>query len=199
MPQSFKELMDLKLPLGTDLTLSALLAALVTLLLCLLATRFLLKLSRRVLEKTKLDERVQKYALAGLKFLLYVLTGLIVIDGLGIKVSSLVALLSVASLGVTLAAEDILGNVAGGLVLLSSHPFSIGDFIEVGGTSGTVEEIGLNHTKLVTPDGQRVMLPNRELASSKLINYTVLGKRRIARKVTASYEAPAATVKAACL
>ena len=67
------------------------------------------------------------------------------------------------------------------------------------GTSGTVEEIGLNHTKLVTPGGQMVMLPNKELAGSKMINYTVLGRRRIEQKVSASYDAPTETVKAACL
>ena len=99
---------------------------------------------------------------------------------------------------VPLAAEDILGNVAGGLVILSSHPFSIGDFIEADSTSGTVEEISLNHTKLITPEGVLVMLPNKELASSKVSNYTLLGRRRVTRKVTASYDAPTETVKAAC-
>ena len=110
----------------------------------------------------------------------------------------LVALLSVGSLGVTLAAEDILGNVAGGLVILSAHPFSIGDYVEVGGVAGTVHEISLNHTKLVTPDGHLVMLPNKELASSQMTNYTVLGRRRVVQRVAASYDAPTETVKAAC-
>ena len=112
--------------------------------------------------------------------------------------TSLVALLSVGSLGVTLAAEDILGNVAGGLVILSSHPFSIGDYVEVSGVAGTVHEISLNHTKLVTPDGSLVMLPNKELASSQMTNYTVLGRRRVVQKIAASYDAPTDTVKAAC-
>ena len=93
---------------------------------------------------------------------------------------------------------NIYANVAGGLVILSSHPFSIGDYVEVSGVAGTVHEIGLNHTKLVTPDGHLVMLPNKELASSQMTNYTVLGKRRVVQKVTASYEAPTETVKAAC-
>ena len=92
----------------------------------------------------------------------------------------------------------ILGNVAGGLVILSSHPFSLGDFVEVSGTSGTVHEISLNHTKLVTPDGLMVMLPNKELASSQMINYSTLGRRRITWKVSASYDAPTETVKEAC-
>lgn len=97
-----------------------------------------------------------------------------------------------------LAAEDILGNVAGGLVILSAHPFSIGDYVEVGGVAGTVHEISLNHTKLVTPDGHLVMLPNKELASSQMTNYTVLGRRRVVQRVAASYDAPTETVKAAC-
>ena len=98
----------------------------------------------------------------------------------------------------TLAKFSILGNVAGGLVILSAHPFSIGDYVEVGGVAGTVHEISLNHTKLVTPDGHLVMLPNKELASSQMTNYTVLGRRRVVQRVTASYDAPTETVKAAC-
>ena len=109
------------------------------------------------------------------------------------------ALLSVLTLGITLAAEDILGNVAGGLVILSSHPFALGDFIEAGGTSGTVREIGLNHTKLETANGQMILMPNKDLSSSKIINYTVLGRRRIVRTVTASYDAPTETVMTACM
>ena len=104
--------------------------------------------------RTKLDERIRKYVLAGAKLLLYIVTVLIVAESLHIPMTSLVALLSVGSLGVTLAAEDILGNVAGGLVILSPPtPFSIGDYVEVSGVAGTVHEISLNHTKLVTPDG----------------------------------------------
>lgn len=199
MPTSISDLLAYKLPVGSNLTISSLISSLLTLVLCLLGVRLLLKLARRLLAKTKLDDRIQKYIVRGLKLLLYILTLIIVIDGLGIKVSSLVALLSVGSLGVTLAAEDILGNVAGGLVILSSRPFTIGDFVEANGTAGTVEEISLNHTKVVTPDGQLVMLPNKELASSKLTNFTVLGRRRIKQVVTASYDAPTDVVKQACM
>ena len=181
------------------IALEDILAALVTLLVCLLAVKLLLKLARRLLARTKLEERVRRYVLAALKLLLYALTVIFTAGSLGVNMSSLVALLSVGSLGITLAAEDILGNVAGGLVILSSHPFAIGDFIESGGVSGTVEEISLNHTKLTTPDGLTALLPNKELAASKVTNYTVLGRRRIAWKMTASYDAPTETVKAACL
>lgn len=180
------------------ISLENLLIAAVTLLICLLASRLLLRLARRLLARTRLEERIRRYILALLKALLYVLTAVFTGVSLGVNMNSLVALLSVGSLGVTLAAEDILGNVAGGLVILSSHPFSIGDFIESGGVSGTVEEISLNHTRLTTPDGLVALLPNKELASSRVTNYTLLGRRRIAWKMSAAYAVPTETVKAAC-
>ncbi len=180
------------------LTLSKILSAAATLLVCLLAVRLLTKVARKLLSASKLDARIQKYLLTGIRLVLYVITVVIVAESLNINTTSLVALLSVGSLGITLAAEDILGNVAGGLVILSSHPFSIGDFVEANGVSGTVEEISLNHTKLVTPDGLLVMMPNKELASARMTNYTVRGSRRVVQKVTASYDAPTETVKEAC-
>ena len=180
------------------LTVENLLSALVTLLLCLGAVRLMTTLARRALNRTRLDGRIKDYVLRGLRFLLYTVTALIVAESLGIPASSLVALLSVFALAVSLAVQDVLSNVAGGLVILSAHPFAIGDYIEASGTAGTVEEITLNYTKLITPDGLLVMLPNKSLADSQMTNYTTLGRRRIAWKLSASYNAPTETVKAAC-
>ncbi len=179
-------------------SLGDVITAVIMLLLCLLVIRVVLKVVGRLLARSRLDGRVQKYLLSGIKLGLYVIMVIIVVSSLGINMSSLVALLSVASLGITLAAEDILANVAGGLVILSAHPFLIGDFIEASGISGTVEEITLNYTKLLTPDGHTVMLPNKSLADSQMTNFSTLGRRRITQVVTASYDAPAEEVKAAC-
>ena len=181
-------------------SLSRILSAVLTLLVCLIVSRLLLKLAKRLLDRSKkLTARLRQIVLTSGKVVLYLLTGIITAEALGLNTSSLTALVSVLTLGLTLAAEDILGNVAGGLVILSSRPFAQGDFIEAGGVSGAVREIGLNHTKLETPDGQVVLVPNKDLSSSKIINYTVLGRRRVVRAVTASYDAPAEAVKAACM
>ena len=115
------------------------------------------------------------------------------------RTSSITAIASVLTLGLTLATQDIMSNVAGGLIILSTHPFSIGDVIESDGTVGTVRDISLNHTRIETADGQIILLPNRSLSGSKIINYTVLGRRRIVRTVTASYDAPTETVMTACM
>lgn len=181
-------------------SLSHILSALLTLLVCLVAARLLLKLAKRLLHRVqRLNDRLRQIILTALKVVLYLLTGIITAEALGLNTSSLTALVSVLTLGVTLAAEDILGNVAGGLVILSSHPFNIGDEIEVSGTTGTVREITLNHTKLETADGHFIMQPNKELSSSRIVNYTALGRRRVVRRITASYDAPTDTVKTACL
>lgn len=181
-------------------SLGHILSAILPLLICLVAVRLLLKLAKRLLDRSKrMNDRLRQIILTAVKVVLYILTGIITAGALGLNTSSLTALVSVLTLGVTLAAEDILGNVAGGLVILSSHPFNIGDEIEVSGTTGIVREITLNHTKIETFDGQFVMQPNKELSSSRVINYTAMGRRRVVRKITASYDAPTEQVKAACL
>lgn len=181
-------------------SLSHILSAILTLLICLLVSRLLLKLAKKLLHRgKKLNDRLRQIILTAIKMVLYVLTGIITAGALGLNTTSVTALVSVLTLGVTLAAEDILGNVAGGLVILSSHPFNIGDEIEISGTVGVVREIALNHTKVETCNGQYVMLPNKELSSSRIINYTTMGRRRVVVNVTASYDAPTDTVKAACM
>lgn len=195
--------MNISKVLNTSLggfTVGHILSALLTLLVCLLVVRLLMKLITRLVGRAqKLNERLQKIILTAVKAVLYVLTAIITAGALGINTTSLTALMSVVTLGVTLAAEDILGNVAGGLVILSSHPFAIGDVIEVDGTEGTVREITLNHTKIETYDGQIIMQPNKALSSAKVVNHSALGRRRIVHNVTASYDAPTEAVRAACL
>lgn len=188
-------LSDVKL--GT-LTLGDAVGAVITALVILLVIRIVVRLVSRLLAKTSVEAKVQLYIKAGIRAVLYIVGALIVLEKLGVQATSLVALLSVFSLGLTLAAEDIIGNMAGGLVIFSSHPFNIGDVLEADGVTGTVQEIRLYHTRLQTADGLTVLIPNKELSASKMINYTTLGRRRVSITVTASYDAPTEAVKAAC-
>lgn len=195
---TFTKLTGISTGLG-HITVGDLLSAGVTLLVSLIVLRLFVRVVSRVMEKGTLDGRVRKYVIKGLNFIGYVIIIILVIERLGVNSSSLVALLSVGSLGVTLAAEDILGNVAGGLVILSSHTFALGDFIETNGVSGTVEEIALNHTKLLAPDGTVLVIPNKAISAARFTNYTALGKRRVSMKINASYDAPTEKVKRACM
>ncbi len=161
------------------LTVGNLLSALALLLVCLAAARLLLGVAGKLLGRSGgMDERMKRYILKGLKGLLYLLTALIVAGSLDIDVTSLIAVISVFGLAVSLAVQDVLGNVAGGMVLLFSKPFTLGDYVSTADGEGEVAEITLTHTKLDTPSGQRVMLPNSRLTAGQIVNYTVRGVRR---------------------
>lgn len=181
------------------MTLEQLLTSLIILVACLVAAKLILALTRRLAGRSKMDDRVRRYILGGVKAMLYVVVILIVAQSLGIPVTSLIALVSVFGLAVSLAIQDVLSNVAGGMVILFSKPFSIGDYIETTDGEGTVVEISLTHTKLDTYGGQRVMLPNKAVVAGKIINYSARGIRRVDHTVTASYDDATEAVRAACL
>ena len=180
-------------------TVERVLQALVLLLVCLVVIRIILRLVNRVCSHPRFDPRIRRYLITTLKALLYVLTILIVADSLGIPMTSLVALFSVLGLAISLAVQDVLSNVAGGLVILFSKPFQVGDYIETDACTGTVVAIDLIHTKLDTYGGQRVMLPNKAVVAGKIINYSARGIRRVDHAVTASYDDATEAVRAACL
>lgn len=182
-----------------SISLGTLLSALLTLVICVIVIRLITSLLRRVLDKTPLDNRLQKYISSTVRCVMWIVAILIIAQELGIPITSLVALLSVLTLAISLAVQNALSNVAGGLVILISKPFQPGDFIECPDGSGTVKEINLTYTHLDTPDGLRICIPNSNLSSSKVINYTVLGCRRVEHTITASYDAPVNTVRQACL
>lgn len=181
------------------LTVGRLLSALLLLLVCLAVVRLLLGMTRRLVGRAALDERIKRYILRGLRAFLYLLTALVMAGSLNIDVSSLIALVGVFGLAVSLAVQDVLGNVAGGMVLLFSKPFTLGDYVSTADGEGEVAEITLTHTKLDTPAGQRVMLPNSKLMAGQIVNYTVRGVRRADHAVSASYDDAPEAVRSACL
>ena len=182
------------------LTVGRALSALALLLVCLAAARLLLGVAGKLLGRSGgMDERMKRYILKGLKGLLYLLTALVMAGSLNIDVSSLIALVGVFGLAVSLAVQDVLGNVAGGMVLLFSKPFTLGDYVSTADGEGEVAEITLTHTKLDTPAGQRVMLPNSKLTAGQIVNYTVRGVRRADHAIAASYDDGPEAVRRACL
>ena len=156
---------------------------------CLVVMKVLLKVLDRALGRSKLDPSLQKLLRGILKAGLWFVTAIIVLGCLDVEVTSLVAVLSVVGLAFSLALQNFLSNAAGGMQLLASHPFSVGDFVEAGGCSGTVEEIGLFYTKLTTPDNKLVQMPNSSIVSANITNFSHLPTRRVELKVSASYDA----------
>ena len=96
-----------------------------------------------------------------------------------------------------MALQNTLSNLAGGIMILVSKPFEVGDYVEADGVGGTVISIGLAYSTLATVDNKEIFIPNSQVAAAKIINYTKLGKRRVELTFSASYDAPTETVKQA--
>ena len=162
---------------------------------CLVVIRVTVNLMDRAMERAKMDRGVRTFLRSGLRVTLWMVTVCVLLGYLGVPMTSLVALLSVLGLAVSLAIQGTLSNLAGGIMLLTAHPFSAGDFVEAGGVSGTVEEIGLVYTKLCTVDNKVVYIPNGEVSGKTIVNYSANDKRRVELKFTVSYDAPQQKVK----
>lgn len=181
------------------LSLISILYALATFLICLIAKKVIIKLISSALKRTKLDNKLSGFVVRGLNAVLWVVICLIVGDSLGINLTSMVALFSVVGLAFSLAIQDSLSNLAGGIMLLSNRPFKIGDYVEAAGQEGTVQSIGIIYTQLTTVDNRLVFIPNSSISSSKIINYSSQPNRRIEIKVSASYDDPTQKVKSTLL
>ena len=160
----------------------------------LLAIRIVMTVIKKLLEKTHLEKAAHGLVKSVVRVVLYILLGLILAGSLGIDVTSIVALASVLTLAVSLSVQNLLTNVLGGFTLLYTHPFKSGDFVEVAGKSGTVQEIGMAYTKLATPDNKIISIPNSSVVAGDIINYTVSGTRRVEVRVQAVYAEPSQKV-----
>ncbi len=180
-----------------SLTPQKILPALLILAIGFLIVKLLLKLFDRALQRSKLDKTMFTFVKTVMRILLYAILLLVAASALGIDVTSLVAILSVVSLAISLAVQNALSNVVGSVTLLATHPFHVGDYVQIGADAGTVEEITMSYTKIVTPDGRRIYIPNSDAATARICNYSVIGKRRVELYFNAAYSDPVDKVKAA--
>ncbi len=178
-------------------SLGGVLSTLLVLLVCLVIRRLFLRLFYRMLDRTKLEGSVKGFLKAAINVALWIVLVLIVADKLGIPMSSLVALVSVVSLALSLSVQNILTNLFSGMTILGTHPFIAGDWVDIGGTAGTVQSVGLFYTIIKVPDGRMVHIPNSTVAESKVENYTSFPTRRIDIDVSASYDDPTEAVHGA--
>ena len=165
-------------------------AAVITLVVGVLAIRVVMKVLQKTLEKSKLEKAAHSLITSLAKAAMYVLLALIVASGLGIDVSSIVALASVLTLALSLALQNMVSNIIGGFTILYTHPFHSGDYVEIAGQGGTVKEINMTYTVLATPDNKLVSIPNSAVVAAQIVNYSVTGTRRVEVNVSASYEVP---------
>lgn len=152
-----------------------------------------IKIFRKMVKKSLIrgnaEQGVIQFLDSFIKAGLYVILVLAIASGFGVDAASVVAVLGSAGVAIGLAIQGSLANLAGGVLILLLKPFKVGDYIkeDTGGNEGTVEEIQLFYTRLVTPENKIIILPNGNLANASLTNVTYAPDRRLDVKVGISY------------
>ncbi|WP_052548099.1 mechanosensitive ion channel family protein [Enhygromyxa salina] len=141
----------------------------------------------RLMRKRDLDEALARFLASIAQYLVLAATVIAALGHVGVETTSLVALLGTAGLAIGLALQGSLSHFASGVMLLVFRPFTIGDFVEAGGKSGTIAEVGLFATSMTTLGNERVTIPNGAITGGPITNFTILGKRRAQIDVGVAY------------
>lgn len=160
--------------------------------------KWIRKLVRKMLERSNVDKGVETFVDSLLKFMLYGILLFTIATKFGFDTASVAALIASAGVAVGLAVQGSLSNFAGGILILLLKPFVVGDYIieDNHGDEGTVKEIQLFYTKLLTVDNRTVVIPNGMLTNNSLTNVTHMDERKLELKVSISYESDLLKAKA---
>lgn len=180
-----------------ELSLSKLLAAVLILIVCVIIIRVFLKASEKMLNRSRIDRSLHTFIRSAVKIVLIFITVLLLAGTLGIDTSSLLAIFGLAGLAVSLSVQDSLSNFVSAVMLLTTKPFQVGDYVNVSGQEGIVQQIGLLSTVIYTLDNRRIHIPNSQIAADKIVNFTGVEKRRVDLTFTAGYSCDTELVKAA--
>ncbi|MGN1105496.1 MAG: mechanosensitive ion channel family protein [Huintestinicola sp.] len=152
-------------------------------------SKILLSIIDKAMGRSRIDETAQGFlrSLIGIIFSAFVIV--IALSTLGIPMTSIVTTIGAAGVAVALALQNSLSNVAGGFLILMNKPFVKGDFINTNGNEGTVEDISILSTKLLTLDNKVIYIPNSMISGSTLVNYSREENRRVDVVFSIAYEA----------
>ncbi|MCC5812150.1 MAG: mechanosensitive ion channel [Ectothiorhodospiraceae bacterium] len=172
---------------GTELVLN-LLAAIVIFLVGRWVALFVHRLVVKAMERAKLEPILVKFLGNMIYALLLIFVVLAAISQVGIQTTSLIAVLGAAGLAVGLALQGSLANFAAGVLIIIFRPYRVGDYIEGGGVAGTIDEVQIFTTVLNTPDNRRVIVPNGQMMSGTITNYSSHPTRRVDLVASVSYD-----------
>jgi small conductance mechanosensitive channel len=134
---------------------------------------------RRMLQRSRVDETLVSFITSVSYVAIMAFVIIAAVGKLGVQTASFVAVIGAAGLAVGLALQGSLANFAAGVLMVIFKPFKVGDFIEAGGSTGVVEEIGIFTTELKSPDNKKIIVPNAKVTGDNIINYTAKDKRRV--------------------
>lgn len=154
-----------------------------------------LTLLRRAMSRGKMEKIAQSFIINILRYVLYLILLLILLSHIGVEITGIITALSAAVLAVGMALKDSIANLANGIIIVSMKMVRKGDFISVGGTDGTVDDINFLFTTVNTPDNKRIFIPNSKMTSDALVNYGMNGSRRVDFTFSVAYESDVELVK----
>ncbi|MBN2255887.1 MAG: mechanosensitive ion channel [Deltaproteobacteria bacterium] len=153
--------------------------------------RWVAQLLRNILEKVMRRGKVDETLISFVGHLAYILLITVIViaalNQLGIQTTSFIALIGAAGLAVGLALQGSLANFAAGVLMIIFRPFNVGDYVEAGGTAGTIDEITVFTTHMTTPDNRVIIIPNAKITSDNIINYSAKEIRRMDLVIGVSY------------
>lgn len=127
---------------------------------------------KKLLEKSKVDQTLVSFLGNVLYYLLLAVVIIAALGNVGVATTSVVAVLGAATLAIGLALQDSLGNLAAGVMIILLRPYRVGDFVEINGEDGFVSDIQIFHTTLTSRDNKTVFIPNSDVMSSNIVNYS---------------------------
>ena len=192
----FEKYIEESLPKLLDFAIDVLLAIVVF----AIGTRvikWLVKIVKSSMSRANVEQGVLTFISSLCKYILYFVLILIILSQFGVTASSVIAVLGSAGLTIGLALQGSLSNFAGGVLILLLKPFVVGDYIieNADKMEGTVAEITIFYTKLLTPDNKAIMIPNGTLSNSSIVNVTAMKKRRLDLRFGVAYDSDIKKVK----
>ena len=163
----------------------------------LVITNLVVALVRKfTIKSNQLDNAASVFIVSLVKVVLYVLVVLVVLSTLGVETASLIAAFAAVALAISLGLQNTLASLTNGILIIFTKPFKQGDYVNIGGVEGTVKAIRLFNTKLSTPDNLDVIVPNNDILTSKVINYSAMPLRRLDLTVPVPYSTDVESIKA---
>lgn len=159
--------------------------------------KWIVKILGRSMERANAEQGVVTFVSSLCKYALYFVLLLMILSNFGVTASSVIAVLGSAGLTLGLALQGSLSNFAGGVLILLLKPFVVGDYIieNADKQEGTVSEITIFYTKLLTPDNKAIMIPNGALSNASVTNVTAMTNRRLDLRFGVAYNSDIAKVK----
>ena len=161
----------------------------------LVVVKILLNISKKIMSKTKMEKVTQGFLFHIIKFCLYLVFILILLSTIGISMTGVVTALSAAVLAIGMALQNLITNIANGIVIVSMHMFKKGDFVNVCGDEGSIDDINFLFTTIITTDNKRITIPNSAILNNNVINYGANPTRRVDFTFDVAYESDVELVK----